>query len=1074
MTICPIHTMSTALHRATQMHRLLRAVPVLVVLAAACGGDGGTPPSGPPASVTVPSPTVSVQGIGQTATITATVRDASNNVIASPTVTWTSESPTIATVTPSGASTTVTGVSRGSAVIRATAGSVSTTVTVTVRGVQTLTLSNAPAQLRQTDTTTLRAVIAADSGISTAITWSTSDAAVATVNASGLVTGVTPGSVTITATATAQPSLTARAQIQVVPPRSFALRPDTVRIARTATATITADLLLEAGANRTIIWRTSNAGIANVSQTGVVTGVAPGTATITALPQADTTLRRTVTAIISPLVTSVTVNPTSTQLFINQPLQIAATVNADAGANTTVRWSSASPAIATVSATGVVTGVALGFTTITATSNQDSTRQAAVQVNVVRRPVSVTIIPSVIGIGVGVTSPTQVEVLADPGVLTTVTWASANPAIASIDRNTGALTGVALGSTTITATSVADPARSSTATVNVVPRLASRWGATRINGDLVDDVTGIWCPRETACYAVSASLGDVFRWDGTAWRTVLRGRDFTNRRFIAIAGDAAGSVGYAVGTGGLIARFNGAAWSQMQSGVTTDLNEVVAGDNNTAMAVGTSGVVLRLANTAWSRLTPPTGTPTLNAVAFAQGSWFIAGDNGTLLRLTDTTFTRVETNTVEHLRGIVGLTGTSGVAVGDFGTILQFSSNQVTPVPTSTTADLLHLSQGSSSTLLAVGDGVVLQFTGVEWRRLTPPYATRLFAAYVDQNGNAIVTGQRGLVMDLRGGAWSTRNVAPDLLDVWTADATAAWAVGELGFIYRWNGTAWTRQTAPTTQRLNGVWAANASTVFAVGDSGTILRTTDGGGTWTVQTSPTRNDVIGIWGTGPNAAVAVGVGGELLAFNGTAWQQTGELAPSALYGVFGSAANDVWAVGDAGLIYRNNGTQWTRSTINTTALLVGVWAASPSSVFTVGQLGDVAAAFRFNGTAWQTFNPGTTNPLASIWGPNANDLYAVGANGTVVRFDGTQWSTMTSGTTDFLWSVSGTSGGTGGLAVGFNSTALIANLAASNIMSVQAGLPVRSLEPGRGARGGSRVLSDGAERRTHPALRRRR
>ncbi|MCU0635215.1 MAG: Ig-like domain-containing protein [Gemmatimonadaceae bacterium] len=1047
-------------------------LPILTALLAACGGgDGGTPPSGPPASITVPSPTISVQGIGQTQTIAATVRDANNAVIAAPVVTWTSEAPGVATVAGTGATATVTGVARGTTTIRATAGSATASVTVTVRGVQSLTLATPPSLVRQTDTVTLRATVVADSGIATGVTWSTSDAAVASVTAAGLVTGVSPGNVTITATATAQPSLTARAQLQVTPPRAFAVRPDTVRLARTQTATITADLLLEPGANRTILWRTSNAGIANVSQTGVITGVAPGTATITALPQADTTLRRTVTAIISPLVTSVTVTPTSTQLFINQPLQLTATVNADAGANTTVRWVSANPATATVSATGVVTGVALGFTTITATSNQDSTRQAAVQVNVVRRPVSVTIVPSVIGTGIGVTSPVQVEVLADPGVSTAVTWATANPAIASIDRTTGALTGVALGTTTITATSVADPLRSATATVNVVPRLATRWGATRINGELVDDVTGIWCPRETACFAVSASLGDLFRWDGTAWRTVLRGRDFTSRRFLAIAGDATGSVGYAVGTGGLIARFNGAAWSQMQSGVTADLLEVAAGDNNTAAAVGVGGMVIRLQNSAWTRLTPPTGTGALNAVSFSQGSWFIAGDNGTLLRVADTTFTRLETNTVEHLRGVVGLTATSGVAVGDFGTILQFSSTQVTPVPTSITADLLHLSTGATGTLLAVGDGVVLQFTGTEWRRLTPPYATRLFAAYVDAGNNAIVTGQRGLVMDLRSGVWSTRSVAPDLLDVWSADATTAWAVGELGFVYRWNGSSWARQSAPTTQRLNGVWAASTTTAFAVGDSGTILRTTDGGTTWTAQTSPTRSDVIGVWGVSPTAVFAVGVGGEFLSWNGTAWQQVGALAPSALYGVFGSALTDVWSVGDNGLVYRNDGTQWTRSTINTTALLVGVWAASPSSVFTVGQSGDVAAAFRFNGTAWQSINPGTTSPLATIWGPNANDLYAVGANGTIVRFDGNQWSTMPSGTTDFLWSVAGTAGGTGGLAVGFNSTVLVANLAPQGLMSAQLG-GTASLAPGRGARAGSRLLPEGSARRTHRLPRR--
>jgi trimeric autotransporter adhesin len=1047
---------------------LARVLPAVLLFAAACGGDGGTPPSAAPASLSFATPTAVVPGVGRTATITATVRDASNGVINAPTVTWTSESPAVVTVVGTGATATLTGISRGTAAVRATAGSATASVSVTVRGVQAVAITNAPSQVRQTDTLTLRATVTADSGIATGVTWASDNPAVATISAAGLLTGIAPGNVTIIATSAAQASATARAQFVVTPPRSFSVRPDTVRLNRTQTATITADLLLEAGANRTIIWRTSNAGIANVSQAGVITGVAPGTATITALPQADTTLRRNITAVISPLVTSVTVTPTSTQLFINQPLPLVAAVVADAGANTTVRWASANPAIASVNAQGVLTGVALGFTTITATSNQDSTRQAAVQVNVVRRPVQVTIVPGTIGLGVGVAIPVTVDVVADPGVPTGVTWAVANPAVATIDRNSGVLTGVSLGSTTITATSIADPTRSSTATVNVVPRLASRWGATRLNGELVDDVTGIWCPRATACYAISSNQGAVLRLDNGAWRVVARGADFNGRRFLSLAGDAAGNLAYAVGTGGLIARFNGATWTVMPSGVTAELSEVVLGDNGQAVAVGATGTIVRLNSGTWSRITAPAGTAALNAVAFAQGTWWIAGDNGTLLRMVDTTFTRLETNTVEHLRGVTAQSSTSGAAVGDFGTILQVAGSLVTAAASNTTADLLRVVAGATSgQLIAVGDGIALQLELTGWRRLSPPYATRLLAAYTDATGSTFVTGQRGLVMELRSGSWTTRNVAPDLLDVWTVDATTAWAVGELGFIYRGSGTSWTRQTAPTTQRLNGVWAANTTVAFAVGDSGTILRTTDGGTTWASQTAPTRSDLIGIWGVSPTAAFAVGIGGEFLAWNGTAWQAAPLVAPAALYGVHGSALSDVWSVGDGGLIYRNDGTQWTRSAINSTALFVGVWTASPQLVFAVGQLGDVATAVRFNGTSWQTINPGTTNPLATIWGPNANDLYAVGAQGTIVRFDGTQWSTMQSGTTDFLWSVSGTTGGIGGLAVGFNSTVLVANLAVSSLQSMQDHATEASLEPGSGARRGSRLLPDGRARRAH-------
>jgi len=102
----------------------------MVIFVSACGGgDGPTPPSGPSSITLAPASDIRLAGVGQTAQLTATPKDAAGNPV-SATVVWTSSNTAVATVSSTGL-VTATGV--GSAQIRATAGSVSQQVTVLVQ-----------------------------------------------------------------------------------------------------------------------------------------------------------------------------------------------------------------------------------------------------------------------------------------------------------------------------------------------------------------------------------------------------------------------------------------------------------------------------------------------------------------------------------------------------------------------------------------------------------------------------------------------------------------------------------------------------------------------------------------------------------------------------------------------------------------------------------------------------------------------------------------------------------------------------------------------------------------------------
>ena len=127
-------------------------------------------------------------------------------------------------------------------------------------------------------------------------------------------------------------------------------------------------------AGRTITWSSSNTSVATVSSTGLATGVATGTVTITATSEGQA---GTATFSLNPPpVASVAITPVTTSITEIQSVQLAAvtrTSDSTVVTNRPVTWTSSTPAAATISATGLLVGVAPGSTTITATSEGIST-----------------------------------------------------------------------------------------------------------------------------------------------------------------------------------------------------------------------------------------------------------------------------------------------------------------------------------------------------------------------------------------------------------------------------------------------------------------------------------------------------------------------------------------------------------------------------------------------------------------------------------------------------------------------------------------------------------------------------
>src|SRR6266581_2215550 len=195
-----------------------------------------------------------------------------------------------------------------------------------------------------------------------------------TVDGSGLVTGVAAGSATITATSEGK-SGSAAVTVAAAPPApvaSVSISPASASVSVGQTVQLAA-MPKDANGNllsgRTVSWLSGNPGVATVSGSGLVTGVSAGAATITAASEGKSgTAAMTVSSVP---VASVAVSPTSASVAVGQTQQLSATPK-DANGNPltgrTVSWSSGNTAVATVAASGLVTGVSAGAATITAAS----------------------------------------------------------------------------------------------------------------------------------------------------------------------------------------------------------------------------------------------------------------------------------------------------------------------------------------------------------------------------------------------------------------------------------------------------------------------------------------------------------------------------------------------------------------------------------------------------------------------------------------------------------------------------------------------------------------------------------
>jgi len=212
-------------------------------------------------------------------------------------------------------------------------------------------------------------------------------------------------------------------------------------------------------------------------------------------------------------VTGVTVTPASDSLQINGALQLTATVTPSNATNKTVTWSSNTPAVATVNSTGLVTALAQGSATITATTvDGNFTGSAAITVSGVVAPQQYTITTAVTGSGSIALNPAGGTYAAGTQVTLTATPASGY----QFSNWSGSITG-AINPVTVTVNSNFSVTANFTPTANQGNCNSPVTVSLPFNKDSAGDF----------CYIITGNISYVNSWNMSL--VEINGMDYTNK-----------------------------------------------------------------------------------------------------------------------------------------------------------------------------------------------------------------------------------------------------------------------------------------------------------------------------------------------------------------------------------------------------------------------------------------------------------------------------------------------------------------------------------------------------------------
>ena len=289
-------------------------------------------------------------------------------------LTWTSLTPTIATITEDG---TITGLKIGTAQVKVTTmdgSNISKIFDVLITGLPVSSISlPTESSITKTDNQKLEYTVFPAASDNQKLKWSSNHTDIASVDEkTGVITAHKVGDAIITATATDGSEISASTTIHVTPLKVSNIDIEKeIKLLRTTSITLAATIAPELADDKTLSWASDNENIATVTQEGIVKGVNVGTTNITATAMDGSGVSVTCKVTVNPVTINLSTNTINLQKG-SEYVEQTATVLPENYEHKDVVWTTSGNGVTSVDKNGHITANKPGVDTLRCSLSNDS------------------------------------------------------------------------------------------------------------------------------------------------------------------------------------------------------------------------------------------------------------------------------------------------------------------------------------------------------------------------------------------------------------------------------------------------------------------------------------------------------------------------------------------------------------------------------------------------------------------------------------------------------------------------------------------------------------------------------
>lgn len=322
--------------------------------------------------------------VGTTEKLTKTI---SPSTATNQDVTWTSSDTSVATVSTSG---DVTAKKVGTTIITVTTNNgykttcrVNVVDTVKLKGIS---LNKATLTIKEKQTETLKITFNPNSATNKKVTWKSSNTNIATVNSSGKVIGVSPGTATITVVSNdGEFKATSKITVEAISKKvtSISLDKKELTLVSGETAILKHTINPDYAENKNVTWKSSNPSVATVED-GKITTISTGTTEIIVVSEDGNKEAICKLNVTAPPIKGISFSETEKTIYIGDEITLNPINEPINSVLENAIWTSNNENIATVDK-GNIIALTKGEATITVT-NADNTISASIKIIVIEKP----------------------------------------------------------------------------------------------------------------------------------------------------------------------------------------------------------------------------------------------------------------------------------------------------------------------------------------------------------------------------------------------------------------------------------------------------------------------------------------------------------------------------------------------------------------------------------------------------------------------------------------------------------------------------------------------------------------